>query len=69
MGSSPKTPKAPKLPPEPEPVKYTEAEMAKSRGDAKRAAARRYGISGTNITRGQLGTQDASTKKRTLGGE
>lgn len=69
MGSSPKVPKTPPPPPEPEPVKYTEAEMAKSRRDAKSAAARRYGVGGTNITKNQLGGTDAPTKRKTLGGE
>lgn len=69
MGSSPKVGKPAPIPPEPEPVKYTDAEAARSRANAKSASARRYGVSGTNVTKGTLGDDNASTKKRTLGGE
>ena len=68
MGSSPKIEKAETIPAEPEPVKYTDAEEAKSRNDAKAAASRRFGVSATNVTKGTLGDDNASTKKRTLGG-
>ena len=62
------TPKVSPTPPEPEVVKRTEAEVAKARSDARNAAARRYGMSGTNITRGRLESEAVETKKKTLGG-
>ena len=68
MGSSPTVGKPAPIPPEPEPVKYTDAEAARSRNDAKAAASRRFGVSATNVTKGTLGDDNASTKKRTLGG-
>ncbi len=68
MGSSPKVGKPAPIPPEPEPVKYTDAEAARSRNEAKAAASRRFGVSATNVTKGTLGDDNASTKKRTLGG-
>jgi hypothetical protein len=42
--------------------------VTKARSDAKNAATKRYGISGTNITGGRLGDTTADTKKKTLGG-
>lgn len=69
MGSSPKRPKAQPVPPIPEPVKYMDAERAKARSDASAAAAKRYGVSGTNVTGGLLGDENAQTKKKTLGGQ
>lgn len=67
MGGA-KTPKAAATPPEPETVKYTESEVARARSDAKAAAARRYGISGTNVTKGALASEPVETKKQKLGG-
>lgn len=67
MGGA-KTPKPAAVPPEPETVKYTESEVARARTDAKAAAARRYGISGTNVTRGALASEAVETKKQKLGG-
>ena len=68
MGAA-KTPEATPVPPEPETVKYTEAEVAKARTRAKEAAGMRYGIAGTNVTRGALASEPIDTKKKTLGGE
>jgi hypothetical protein len=68
MGSSPKVGKPAPVPPEPEPVKYTDAEAARSRNKAKAAASRRFGVSATDVTKGTLGDDNVSTKKRTLGG-
>lgn len=56
------------VPPEPATVKYTEAEVVKSRNSAKEAAAKKYGIAGTNVTQGALAGEEAETKKQTLGG-
>lgn len=68
MGSTPSAKPAP-TPPEPEVVKRTESEIAKARSDAKAAAVKKYGISGTNVTKGALAAETAQTKKKTLGGE
>lgn len=56
------------LPPEPETVKRTENEVAQARSNAKAAASRRYGVSGTNVTGGSLAGVPAETKKQKLGG-
>ena len=55
-------------PPEPATVKRVESEVVRARNNAKEAAARKYGISGTNVTQGVLAGEPAGTKKRTLGG-
>ena len=72
MCSLPSTKSAPQkqtpVPPEPATVKSTEAEVVKARNNAKTAAAKRYGISGTNVTRGALADEEVETKKKTLGG-
>lgn len=69
MGAS--TPKAQvtPTPPEPETVKRTEAEVAQARNSAKNAASKKYGISGTDVTKGTVTAETAETKKKTLGGE
>ena len=56
------------IPPEPETVKRTEAEVTQARNNAKAAASRRYGVSGTNVTGGQLAASAPETKKQKLGG-
>ena len=66
MGAS--TPKAQATPPEPETVKRTEAEVAQARSSAKNAASKKYGISGTDVTKGTVTAETAETKKKTLGG-
>jgi hypothetical protein len=68
MGATPSASKTP-TPPEPEVVKRTEAEIIKARNDAKTAATKKYGISGTNVTKGALAAEGVETKKKTLGGE
>ena len=65
--SSPKVNKTP-TPPEPEPVKRVESEVTKARSDAKTAAAQRFGIAGTNVTKGSLAAEEANVKKNKLGG-
>lgn len=67
MGASPGVSKTP-TPPEPEVVKRTEAEVVKARNDAKAAATKKYGIAGTNVTKGALASEAVETKKKTLGG-
>jgi cell division septation protein DedD len=69
MGATPDTPKKTPTPPEPEVVKRTEAEIAKARSDARNAAAKKYGVHGTNVTKGALASETAQTKRKTLGGE
>lgn len=64
-----KTPKAQAAPPEPETVKRTETEVSQARNSAKNAAAKRYGVSGTDVTKGSVTAETAETKKKTLGGE
>lgn len=56
-------------PPEPETVKRVESEVTQARSNAKEAAARKYGISGTNVTKGALSDETVETKKKKLGGE
>ena len=63
-----KVPKAEPTPPAPETVKRVESEVTKARNDAKNAATKRFGISGTNVTGGALSVEDAAVKKKTLGG-
>lgn len=65
--SSPNISKTP-TPPEPEPVKRVESEVTKARNDAKTAAAQRFGMAGTDVTKGALSTDDANVKKNKLGG-
>ncbi len=67
MGAS--TPKATPTPPEPETVKRTASEVERARSGAKNAAAGKYGVSGTNVTKGTVTAETAETKKKTLGGE
>lgn len=55
-------------PPQPETVKRVASEVAQVRNDAKDAAAKKYGVSGTNITGGKLSDASAETKKTKLGG-
>ena len=68
MGATP-TPKTQPTPPAPEVVKRTASEVAQARNGAKSAAAKKYGVSGTNVTRGTVTAETAETKKKTLGGE
>ena len=68
MGSVPEYPEATPTPPEPETVKRVEAEVAQARSNAKDAAARQYGISRTNVTKGALASEAPETKKNKLGG-
>lgn len=68
MGATPSAKSTP-VPPEPETVKYTESEVSKARSSAKDAAAKKYGIAGTNVTRGSLADSAVESKKKTLGGE
>jgi len=66
-----KTPKAETtpVPPEPEAVKRVESDVARVRGNAKNAAAQKYGLSGTNVTKGALADSSVEQKKKKLGGE
>ena len=69
MGSVPSSdiPDVPE-PPVPEPVKRAESEGTRVRDNAKNAAAKRFGVAGTNVTKGALASQIADTKKNKLGG-
>lgn len=68
-GAKAATPKPAPTPPEPAVVKRTEAEVVKARNDAKTAATKKYGISGTNVTGGALESEAVETKRKKLGGE
>jgi hypothetical protein len=68
MGATPSAKTTP-TPPEPAVVKRTEAEVVQARKDAKNAATKKFGISGTNVTKGALANEQVETKKKTLGGE
>ena len=63
------TPKKTPTPPEPETVKRIDSEVTQARNNAKTAAAKRYGVMGTNVTKGAAVAADDNTKKKTLGGE
>lgn len=67
-GGSSSTPTPTPTPPEPEVVKRTEAEVVAARNNAKSAAMQKYGISGTNVTKGALASEPVEAKKKTLGG-
>jgi len=70
MGSMPKTKtETTPVPPEPEAVKRVESDVARVRGNAKNAAAQKYGLSGTNQTKGALADSGVEDKKKKLGGE
>lgn len=69
MGGAPSAPKPAPTPPAPETVKRVESEVVRARNNAKSAASKRFGISGTDTTRGVLNDEDMSTKKQKLGGE
>ena len=70
MGSMPKTKTSTTpVPPEPEAVKRVESDVARVRGNAKNAAAQKYGLSGTNTTKGALADSGVEDKKKKLGGE
>ena len=69
MGSSPSIGSSSPTPPEPETVKRVESEVVQARNNAKNAASKKYGISGTNVTKGALADEIAETKKKKLGGE
>lgn len=62
------TPAQQKTPPQPATVKRVSSEVAQVRSDAKNAAAKKYGVSGTNITGGKLSDGTPDTKKVKLGG-
>ena len=62
-------PSVAETPASPEPVKVTEEEQAKARATARNAAIRRYGVGGTDVTKGAASLDDDSTalKRTTLG--
>jgi len=69
MGAkTPKTETTP-VPPEPETVKRMESDVARVRNNAKDAAAKKYGMSGTNQTKGALADAGVEDKKKKLGGD
>lgn len=51
----------------PEPVKYAEADVVKTRENARAAAIRRFGVIGTDKTSGALAGAAVETKQKTLG--
>lgn len=69
MGSSPSIPSPAPIPPEPETVKRVESEVTQARNSAKEAAAKKYGVAGTNVTKGALADEAVETKKKKLGGD
>lgn len=64
----PKEPKVPKTPLLPEIKKRTEADARQNRENIKREAISRYGLAGTNVTKGMLADSESTTKKSKLGG-
>lgn len=67
MGSA-STPKQKPTPPTPEVVRRVDSEVAAVRKDAKAKASAKYGVSGTNVTKGVLTDENIESKKKTLGG-
>ena len=68
MGAMQK-PKASEVPPEPEAVKRAESDVSRLRNNAKTAAAQKFGMSGTNQTKGALADPGVEDKKKKLGGD
>lgn len=68
MGSMPKSKTIPS-PPQPETVKYTDAEAKQVRDSAKAVAAGKFGVSGTNLTRNMLTSASVEAKRKRLGGD
>jgi len=62
------TPKLAALPPTPELKKVTDADTRKRRDATRQAAVSKFGTPGTNVTKGALGSSNATVKKTTLGG-
>ena len=56
------------VPPEPEIVKQTEADVVRARSNAAESARKRYGIHGTDVTKGILADEQTGAKRKTLGG-
>lgn len=67
MGS-PSAPKASPLPPTPEIKKRTDEDARKQRDTVRNAAIQKFGLLGTDVTKGALTETEASVKKKTLGG-
>lgn len=68
MGSSPSAPSVAAPPPTPEIKKRTSVDRQQEREITRKAAIARYGLPGTDVTKGAMKTEDASTKKKVLGG-
>jgi len=66
MGA-PSTPKVAPLPPAPELKKLTDVDRRKARDATKAAAIAKFGLPGTDVTKGSL-TSEANLKKTKLGG-
>ena len=64
----PKTPSIPDPPPLPEIKKRTDVDARKAREDTRKAAISRFGLAGTDVTKGALSDSSANVKKKTLGG-
>lgn len=54
--------------PTPAPVQRVDADVVKARNTAKNDAAKKYGLAGTDVTKGALSESTASTSQKKLGG-
>ena len=54
---------------QPMPVAISLIQWKPRKQSQKNAAAGKYGVSGTNVTKGTVTAETAETKKKTLGGE
>jgi hypothetical protein len=68
MCKSPSAPSAPAQPPTPEIKKRTSVDRQQERELTRKAAIARYGLPGTDVTKGAMKTEDATTMKKKLGG-
>ena len=55
------------IPESPEPVKQTEEDVVRARNTARNEAIRRFGVIGTDKTKGALANVQADLKQKTLG--
>jgi len=64
----PKTPDVAPLPPAPELKKLTDVDRRKARDATRQAAISKFGLPGTDVTKGALSGDSGTVKKTKLGG-
>lgn len=68
MCKAPSAASVPAPPPTPEMKKRTSVDRQQEREITRKAAIARFGLPGTDITKGAMKTEDATTMKKKLGG-